>query len=142
MTGFRGRLAFLSNFYPATVRLDHQFYPTVEHAYQAAKSIDGDHRRRVLEVSTPAVAKQLGQRCVLRPDWSDALRVEVMRNPLDHKFAAGTPLAVQLLATGAEPLVESNPWGDTFWGVCRGVGRNQLGLLLMERRAAFRGMVA
>jgi predicted NAD-dependent protein-ADP-ribosyltransferase YbiA (DUF1768 family) len=40
-----------------------------------------------------------------------------------------------LKATGDEELVEGNWWNDTFWGVCNGVGENNLGKLLMKIRA-------
>ena len=35
---------------------------------------------------------------------------------------------------GDQELVEGNEWGDVFWGVCKGVGDNHLGKLLMEFR--------
>jgi predicted NAD-dependent protein-ADP-ribosyltransferase YbiA (DUF1768 family) len=31
-------------------------------------------------------------------------------------------------------IVEENSWGDTFWGVSGGKGRNELGKLLMKIR--------
>jgi predicted NAD-dependent protein-ADP-ribosyltransferase YbiA (DUF1768 family) len=31
-------------------------------------------------------------------------------------------------------LIEGNWWGDTYWGVCNGVGENHLGKLLMKIR--------
>ena len=31
--------------------------------------------------------------------------------------------------------VEGNNWNDTFWGVCRGKGRNELGKVLMKVRS-------
>lgn len=37
---FSGEYRFLSNFYLAEVELDGEVYPTVEHAFQAAKSPD------------------------------------------------------------------------------------------------------
>ena len=37
---FHGVYRFLSNFWPAQVALDGIVYPTVEHAYVAAKTID------------------------------------------------------------------------------------------------------
>jgi hypothetical protein len=37
---FRGKHAFLSNFHPSPVVLDGQTNPTVEHAFQAAKTAD------------------------------------------------------------------------------------------------------
>ena len=35
---FSGKYAFLSNFFPAEVVLEGEKYPTVEHAFQAAKT--------------------------------------------------------------------------------------------------------
>ena len=35
---------------------------------------------------------------------------------------------------GNEELIEENWWNDTFWGVCRGVGKNHLGQILMKIR--------
>jgi hypothetical protein len=39
-----------------------------------------------------------------------------------------------LLATGDKELIEGNTWGDTFWGVCNGIGQNHLGKILMAKR--------
>jgi len=39
-----------------------------------------------------------------------------------------------LLMTGDAELVEFNEWNDRFWGVCKGVGENRLGILLQEIR--------
>ena len=39
-----------------------------------------------------------------------------------------------LLATCTEELVEGNNWGDKFWVVCDGQGRNELGKILMKVR--------
>ena len=41
---FQGDYRFLSNFHPAEVEMDGIKYPSVEHAYQAAKSLDKDER--------------------------------------------------------------------------------------------------
>lgn len=56
-----------------------------------------------------------------------------MRELLKQKFAK-EPFRTWLLNTGNEQLVEGNTWGDTFWGVCNGKGKNYLGALLMEIR--------
>jgi predicted NAD-dependent protein-ADP-ribosyltransferase YbiA (DUF1768 family) len=47
-----------------------------------------------------------------------------------------------LLATDEADLVEGNHWNDTFWGVCRGVGQNWLGRILMDERASIREALA
>lgn len=36
--------------------------------------------------------------------------------------------------TGNRELIEENTWGDTFWGTVNGVGKNKLGLILMDVR--------
>jgi predicted NAD-dependent protein-ADP-ribosyltransferase YbiA (DUF1768 family) len=70
---------------------------------------------------------------VLRPGW-DTLRVVFMRDLVRQKFEDHA-LATMLDATGVRQLVEGNTWGDTFWGVSGGRGRNMLGEILMEVRA-------
>lgn len=123
---------FLSNFHAATVRLDAVEYPTVEHAYQAAKTMDDDERAHVRSAPTPGEAKARGGHVTLRPDWND-VKVAVMRGLLQQKFADGV-LRDRLLATAPRVLIEGNTWGDRFWGVSEGEGQNWLGRLLMEIR--------
>jgi len=135
---FRGGYRWLSNFHPSSVMLDGVTYPTIEHAYQAAKSPDPEYRRQMAALSRPSAARYLGQQCTLRADW-EAVKVDIMFDLIKQKFAPGTPLANKLLATGDVALVEGNTWGDQFWGVCNGVGQNWLGRLLMQQRSVLRG---
>lgn len=139
ITSFRDTA--LSNFWPARVALDNVVYPTVEHAYQAAKTLDARERDRIGAESTPAGAKALGRSVTLRPDWH-RIKLDVMRYLIDQKFELRSPYGtLKLLRTGTAPLIEVNTWGDRFWGECpQGVGANQLGRLLMERRDVLRGM--
>lgn len=129
-----GPYRFLSNFWPSEVELDCVHYPTVEHAYQAAKTFDPYHREIVRGFLNPAHAKRAGRRFKCRPDWAD-VKVQVMRVLLRQKFGPRRALAAKLEATGDAELIEGNGWGDTFWGVCDGEGENHLGRLLMEIRA-------
>lgn len=133
---FTGEYRFLSNFHPAVVHLDGHRYPTVEHAFQAAKTLDATHRASIGAAQTPGAAKRLGRLGTLRPGW-DLMRVAVMRDLLQQKFAA-PDLRRALLATGDAALEEGNWWGDAFWGVCNGRGENVLGRLLMEIRTSMR----
>lgn len=131
---FSGAHRFLSNFYPSPwVELDGLCYPTVEHAYQAAKTLDAERRYRIQQLATPGAAKRAGRVVPLRAGWEDR-KVAVMRSLLERKFVEKN-LRAALLATGDAVLIEGNDWGDTFWGVCRGVGENWLGRLLMDVRA-------
>lgn len=52
-----------------------------------------------------------------------------MTDLVRQKFTG--PLRRFLVETYPSDLVEGNTWGDTFWGVCRGVGENHLGWILM-----------
>ena len=56
-----------------------------------------------------------------------------MENGLRQKFKY-PELREQLLSTGDQELVEGNWWRDFYWGVCNGVGDNNLGKLLMKIR--------
>ena len=129
---FRGRYRFLSNFSHANVTFDGIQYPTVEHAYQAAKSDDPVYRMRVWDCLTPGEAKRVGKSAKLRKDWG-TVRLSIMYDLVKQKFQQPA-LRNQLLSTGDEVLVEGNYWGDYFWGVCKGEGENHLGKILMRVR--------
>ena len=126
---------FLSNFYPATVSLTEggMIYRTVEHAYQAAKTLDLEAREKIQWEISPGKAKRLGKSLVIREHW-DEMKLDVMYRLLLQKFSI-YELRCKLLATGDEELIEGNWWGDTYWGVCRGKGENNLGKLLMKIRS-------
>ena len=130
---FHGQFRFLSNFYPACIVIKGIEYPTVEHAYQAAKTNDRGLKLTVAAVYSPGAAKRMGPKLPLRPDW-EQVKLDTMRTLLRLKFTRHPDLRAQLLATGDAELVEGNTWNDTFWGVCNGVGCNQLGKILMEIR--------
>lgn len=78
-------------------------------------------------------AKRAGQRLALRPDW-EQIKQAVMLNLQRQKYSY-PELRTLLLATGNLELIEGNTWGDTYWGVCNGVGDNWLGKILMQVRA-------
>ena len=128
---------WLSNFWPVEVNMDGIVYPSVEHAYQASKTLDEKDRLHISRLSTGA-AKRYGRGVVLRPYWNEkSMRLQIMEVLLRQKFAQ-PELQRKVLATGTQRLVEGNWWGDTFWGVCREVGRNELGKLLEKIRAGGR----
>lgn len=134
---FTGDHSFLSNFHPSPVALDGETYTTVEHAFQAAKTRDPAARKRIREAKTPGSAKALGRRVQLRTDWED-VKVEIMTDLVRQKFTAHPDLATKLLGTRGAELVEGNTWGDRFWGMSRGTGRNELGRILMKVRTEIR----
>lgn len=137
---FGGEHCFLSNFYPLTIRIGDEDWSSSEHLYQAMKTFDPWWRDRIRGAASPGLAKQMGKRVPIRPDWEE-VRVDVMRFVLARKFEPGSEMAGLLLSTGDELLVEGNWWHDQFWGSCRcdrhlgTPGLNWLGRLLMARRA-------
>jgi len=124
---FRGEYGFLSNFYSCNVA----GYPSNEHFFQAMKTEDPEERELIRLATTPGKAKRLGRKVTLRADW-DEIRLEVMEWGLRKKFS--DPRLFEMLRSIEGDIVEDNNWNDTFWGICDGVGRNELGKLLMKIR--------
>jgi ribA/ribD-fused uncharacterized protein len=140
---FEGEYRFLSNFVAVGVpsgswyiRWNGLYFRTVEHAYQAAKTLDPAEQWKIQKAATPGQAKRLGRDATKREDWDD-IKILVMGCLLRQKFLV-PQAAEMLLATGDAELIEGNTWGDTFWGVCDGVGENNLGKLLMNIRKEIR----
>lgn len=134
---FQGTI--LSNFHSCPVLMDGSFYPSVEHAYQAAKTLDLEARKpfQVAKMSA-AGAKKAGAKLALRSDW-ESTKLATMEHLLRQKFTLETSPGQFLMNTRNAPLVEGNTWGDTFWGVCKGVGHNHLGRLLTQIRNELQG---
>lgn len=139
---FKAQHAWLSNFYLCQVALDGLPFPSVEHAYQAAKVLSPEIRERIRAMPTAADAKRFGMRIgrsiAFRPAWTDEFKVQTMRYLLRQKFTC-SDLCQRLMSTGDEELVEMNYWHDRVWGCCScakcgGKGQNWLGRLLMEMR--------
>ena len=131
---FKDEFAFLSNFYPCEVIFEGRAYKSVEHAFQAAKTLDEFERKQVRFAPTAGGAKRIGRTVTLRPDWED-VKLEIMESLVEQKFANDYDLAVRLDLTYPAILIEGNWWGDTFWGVCEGKGENHLGKILMKVRS-------
>lgn len=133
IAAFRGEHRFLSNFWRHPFAWKGQSWPTSEHAFQAAKCVRSEQAEQIRLAAAPGEAKRLGRRAEMRPDW-DEVKDEVMADILRHKFR-DPKLRRRLLGTGTAQLIEGNSWGDTYWGVCRGKGKNRLGILLMGLRS-------
>ena len=131
---FEGDYRFLSNFHPCEIILDGDKYASVEHAYQAAKTIDFEERARLQSwnLLNATEAKRAGRKVTLRSDWGD-VKNAIMLDLLRQKFSDDL-LETMLLDTQNEDLAEGNWWGDTYWGMCNGKGENHLGKLLMKVR--------
>lgn len=139
ISSFKGEHAWLSNMQ----RIEPFFYghlkfDSVECFYVAMKTTDIVERAKISKMK-PYEAKKYGRALNLRGDW-DEIKLGVMKWGLKKKFSQ-PKFKDLLLATGNQELIEGNTWGDTFWGVCNGVGENHLGKLLMEIREQLKGEV-
>lgn len=138
ITEFRGPTRWLSNFHSIGIEYEGVVYPSVEHAYMAAKTRVPQERAAVLACATPVEAKKLGYKLTLRLDWED-VKVGIMTDLNMQKFA-NPELQDKLLATGDAQLIEGNNWGDRLWGAewdeetSSWIGENLLGKILMEVR--------
>ena len=133
IASFNGTYRFLSNFYvlPKPITHDGIIYPTTEHAFVAAKTLDFKQRFEISQIPATQAgkAKRVGRTLVLRPEWEKA-KTRIMDELVLLKFVINQDLRRQLLDTYPRRLVEGNTWGDTYWGVCQGVGENKLGSIL------------
>jgi len=120
---------FLSNFHPSKVVDEFEIeYPTVEHAYQAAKTDNIEDKIKISKMETPGKAKRFGQKVKLVDGW-EHIKDDVMFQLLLQKFQ--DPVLLLNLRNVVGEIVEDNDWGDTYWGVYNGRGENTLGRLLM-----------
>ncbi len=140
---FDGEFFFLSNFAPSPIFWEGIEFPTVEHAFQAAKSLDMGERLWISQRPRPERAKQAGWnlRTPIRRRWKHR-RVGIMCELVRLKFGPGSALAGQLIGTEGRQLSEGNTWHDNFWGDCQcgrqprcaTPGQNMLGTALMVWR--------
>lgn len=126
---FHGQYSFLSNFWMVDIAYNGIFYPSVEHAYQAAKTLNMLERGAISVLEKPGEAKRMGKTFTTRPNWATD-RLRIMKFLVWQKFSY-PELWEKLQATNSEHLIEGNSWGDTFWGMCNGQGQNHLGKILM-----------
>ena len=104
ISSFSGKYRFLSNFFPSLVRYEGMTYPTVEHAFQAAKTRDRHDRIPIQKTESPGKAKRMGRRVKLRYDWEEIKLSEIMEFLLRSKFLTDSPESEELLVEIARYL--------------------------------------
>lgn len=134
-----GDIDWLRNDYICDVLFGGITYPSVEHAYQAAKFRD---KNKKLEIKNADLkeALRIGRKtdCV-RDDW-DSVRESIMLQLLRAKFTQNDLLAERLAKTGTDPIVMEGY--NSFWGTGRdGSGENVLGQLLEGVRSEVRAVI-
>lgn len=137
--GFFGQFRFLSNFWILEngIWFEELTYPSVEHAYQAAKW-PVSQRAMFVNVTAGVAKKMGGEYPALNIKKWNKNKVELMRSLVYQKFEKNLKLRKMLMAMEGYTLDERNSWGDKFWGTNeQGEGENHLGQILMNVRDKF-----
>ncbi|MCR4522151.1 NADAR family protein [Bosea sp. 47.2.35] len=132
-----------SNLYRRDVIFEGEVFATSEHAYQAGKARKPEVRKWLMEAPSPALLAMAAHGLYywdVAPGWS-TFKFDRMRAVLRAKFDQHDDLKALLLSTGEARLVESATVDNEvnrLWGEVNGAGKNTLGVMLMELRAAYR----
>ena len=130
-----GGYTILSNLAAYAVEWRGRVWPTVEHAYQAAKFDNKEIVEQIANARSPYDAKRLANEYAneIRDEWHSE-NVAVMEELLREKVAQHEHVRKTLLESGNEELIENTD--DTFWGRGEdGNGENKLGELWMMVRS-------
>jgi N-glycosidase YbiA len=131
---------YFSNFSPHAIELDGQHWPTVEHYYQAQKFLGSELEylmTKIRSATSPELAAAIGREPHHLPsaDWPQR-KLAVMEKALHQKFTDHLDLRQLLVDTGTAKIIEDSPV-DYFWGCgLDRSGKNHLGEILMQIRAA------
>lgn len=128
-----------SNLYRREIIFEGQAFATPEHAYQAGKARKPEVRAWLMAAPSPALLAMAAHGLYywdVTPGWSK-IKFDRMRSVLREKFTQHPDLCELLVSTGDARLVESATVDNSvnrLWGEVNGVGKNMLGLMLMEVR--------
>ena len=133
---FTGYFNFLHNNYLTPVYYEGITYPSVTHAYHAARSTDQQTRKAILNAETFQILGNIAIRISDPLDWQER-KLKLMEQLLRDKFRRCKDLQDKLrLTLGRELLMtyEEEKKNNLYWGVVKGKGQNQLGRILMKIR--------
>lgn len=132
-----------SNLYKREIDFEGEVFATSEHAYQAGKARKQAVKKWLMEAPSPSLLAMAAHGLYywdVAPGWSK-IKFDRMRAVLRAKFTQHEDLKEILLGTGDARLVEKatedNPV-NRLWGEVNGVGKNTLGIMLMELRLELR----
>lgn len=128
-----------SNFSRHAVELDGQYWPTVEHYFQAQKFLGTQYAEVIRNAPSPVEAARLGQtrELPLRRNWRH-IKEGIMLKCVLHKFQTHAAIRSILLGTGNRLIVEDWPH-DYYWSCGADMsGKNRMGHTLMTVRALLR----
>jgi hypothetical protein len=128
-----------SNLFRRPIDFEGATFATAEHAYQAGKARKPEVRDWLMAAPSPSLLAMAAHGLYqwdIAPSWS-RIKFDRMRAVLHTKFTQHDDLREMLLSTGSARLVECATVDNAvnrLWGEVNGVGKNMLGILLMELR--------
>jgi ribA/ribD-fused uncharacterized protein len=124
-----GDVEWLRNDYRQDIRIGGITYPTLEHAYQAAKTKDRSIKQDIANTDSVREARKIGRSLQQSDSFN---RDAVMEALLRQKFAS--ELGETLAKTGSAPIVMEGY--DEYWGTGNiGTGSNVMGEMLQTIRS-------
>ena len=129
----------LSSYSDHGFELQDQYWPTVEHYYQAMKFVEVDFQEQIRNCVSPSLANELGRSRGKKraKDWKKN-RVLMMTRAIYTKCHTYSHITEKLLVTGDDMILENSQY-DYFWGCGRDrLGYNNYGKVLMNVRNKLR----
>ena len=132
-----------SNLYRREIEFEGELFQTSEHAYQAGKARRTEVKKWLMQAPSPSLLAMAAHGLYywdVAPGWSRT-KFDRMRGVLRAKFTQHLDLQNMLLSTGDARLVECATVDNEvnrLWGEVNGVGKNMLGVLLIELRTQLR----
>tara|TARA_R110002033_G_scaffold11668_1_gene36529 strand:+ start:540 stop:944 length:405 start_codon:yes stop_codon:yes gene_type:complete len=122
-----GKYKALTNSYPSMIVVEGISYPTLEHAFQAAKLTDTETKVLISKAKLPDVSSIVGEGFT-RPNWKE-IQWATMYQLMKLKFESNPTLASLLQDTGDRPLAYPQDHRRR---------RDKLGTILMKVRGELR----
>lgn len=131
------RFHYLSPFSAHRIEIWGEIFPTVEHAYQAARIKPGPERETIKNAPSPLDAWREGQKYKNNPDLATPNfdKLAVMEELFRAKLAQHPDIIDILKESGDRELLKVHPTDEYRGTGVKGSGQNQMGKLWMKLRA-------
>ncbi|CDW73079.1 fha domain containing protein [Stylonychia lemnae] len=134
--GFTGYFEFMRPDFPSPVYYEGETYSTAAHAYNAAKLIDPNMRRRIQKAPTLQEMYNVA-RTIEEPEGWTHKKLKVMERIMRDKFRRSRDMRERLAATQNREIINFLPdksEENLYWGMVGKQGQNQLGKILERVR--------
>lgn len=136
ITDFRAQYEFLSNNFISPVFYEGILYPSVTHAFHAARSNDITTRKAIVNAENFESVLRIATRIEDHESWPN-VKLQIMEKLIRDKFRRSSELLKKLQATGNREIVNTyyeETKSNLFWGSVDSKGQNHIGRILMTIR--------